>query len=424
MENFGLNFCLLSVALLILDIACQPEDALLTDQIDRFELVSRHNVHASSLDTLEALTVGNGEFAFTVDITGLQSFPEAYKNGIPLSTQSQWGWHSFPNSGHFKIDDVAQIFESCNGRSFPVATQHNDGRAGEATRWLRANPHRLHLGLIGLVLLREDGSEINPDDIKNIDQELNLWTGRITSKYEVEGHAVRVDLLAHQQSDLVSFRIESELLRLQRIKIRMRFPYGSDCHTCPGYDWDQPEKHQSKVEYQSENSTEISRDLDRTSYRVNAKWSQRVEMKIVESHHFIFSPSEGNSVFEGSIAFDENQQIIAVPTFAEVVENSQLGYKDFWQNGGAIDFSNCTDPRANELERRVILSQYLTKIQCAGSYPPQETGLTYNSWYGKFHLEMHWWHGVHFALWNRLELLEKSLPWYQSVIDLARNTAR
>ena len=26
---------------------------------------------------------------------------------------------------------------------------------------------------------------------------------------------------------------------------------------------------------------------------------------------------------------------------------------------------------------------------------------------GKFHLEMHWWHAVHFALWNRLELLEK-----------------
>ena len=59
-----------------------------------------------------------------------------------------------------------------------------------------------------------------------------------------------------------------------------------------------------------------------------------------------------------------------------------------------------------------MLSQYLTAIQCAGRYPPQETGLTFNSWEGKFHLEMHWWHAAHFALWDRLELLERSLGYY------------
>ena len=37
---------------------------------------------------------------------------------------------------------------------------------------------------------------------------------------------------------------------------------------------------------------------------------------------------------------------------------------------------------------------------------------------------MHWWHAVHFALWNRLELLERSLPWYQSILPVARATAR
>jgi len=60
----------------------------------------------------------------------------------------------------------------------------------------------------------------------------------------------------------------------------------------------------------------------------------------------------------------------------------------------------------------VVLSQYLMAIQCAGSLPPQETGLTYNSWFGKFHLEMHWWHAVHFALWGRSDLLERSMDWY------------
>ncbi len=103
--------------------------------------------------------------------------------------------------------------------------------------------------------------------------------------------------------------------------------------------------------------------------------------------------------------------------------DSRQYWQNFWENGGAVDLSGSTDPRAKELERRIILSQYLTRIQCAGNTPPQETGLTYNSWFGKYHLEMHWWHAAHFALWNRPELLEKSLPWYRSILDKASQTA-
>jgi hypothetical protein len=47
-----------------------------------------------------------------------------------------------------------------------------------------------------------------------------------------------------------------------------------------------------------------------------------------------------------------------------------------------------------------------------------------NSWYGKFHLEMHWWHAAHFALWNRNALLERSMPWYTDAIPQAKATAQ
>ena len=70
-----------------------------------------------------------------------------------------------------------------------------------------------------------------------------------------------------------------------------------------------------------------------------------------------------------------------------------------------------------------MLSRYLTAIQCAGSLPPQETGLTYNSWEGKFHLEMHWWHAVHFAAWDRIDLLDRSLDYYARILPRARATA-
>src|SRR5690606_7071698 len=91
--------------------------------------------------------------------------------------------------------------------------------------------------------------------------------------------------------------------------------------------------------------------------------------------------------------------------------------------GAAVDLAGCTDPRAAELERRIVLSQYLTAIQCAGSMPPQETGLTCNSWRGRSHLEMHWWHAAHFALWGRPALLERSMDWYRRILPRAQETA-
>lgn len=60
-------------------------------EMEREQIVWRHNPEFDRLDPLSPLSVGNGEFAFTADITGLQTFPEQYE--VPLGTQSNWGWH-------------------------------------------------------------------------------------------------------------------------------------------------------------------------------------------------------------------------------------------------------------------------------------------------------------------------------------------
>ncbi len=57
--------------------------------IDRKAVVRRHTIHINKADSLSSLSVGNGKFAFTVDVTGLQSFPAFYKGGVPLGTQSE-----------------------------------------------------------------------------------------------------------------------------------------------------------------------------------------------------------------------------------------------------------------------------------------------------------------------------------------------
>ena len=65
--------------------------AAFAQPIDREALVKRHNVIVRSVDVDSPLTVGNGGFAFTVDITGLQTFADHYhRNGIPTETQARW----------------------------------------------------------------------------------------------------------------------------------------------------------------------------------------------------------------------------------------------------------------------------------------------------------------------------------------------
>ena len=49
------------------------------EAIDRHALVTRNNPEVTAMDSLSSLSVGNGEFAYTVDATGLQTFPEVYK---------------------------------------------------------------------------------------------------------------------------------------------------------------------------------------------------------------------------------------------------------------------------------------------------------------------------------------------------------
>ena len=112
------------------------------------------------------------------------------------------------------------------------------------------------------------------------------------------------------------------------------------------------------------------------------------------------------------------------PASVVAIEQTKQHWRDYWAQGGIIDFSHCTDPRARELERRAVLSQYLLAVNCAGDTPPQETGLTYNSWFGKYHLEMVWWHQTQFALWGHPELLEHSLDWYFCAAPKAREIAR
>ncbi len=402
----------------LLSLAILATGATLADgQIDRETLVRRHNVILRTADPWAPLSVGNGEFAFTADVTGLQSFPDHYRRSIPLAIQTQWGWHSFPNPEGFRLEDTFEVYDTA-GRpvAYPTITRTPAGQ------WLRQNPHRLSLARIGLDFTLDSNPPVTLGDIHEITQRLDLWTGTIESSFSVRGESLRVRTWAHPHIDMIAVRIERDSNFSHPLGVRIEFPYGSGVAVGEPADWNQPAKHRTIPTSRSSRHVQWRRELDRDKYFVRLEWSPDAQLIKRSQHHYSLRFSA--SSFDFAAAFSSQPINNRLPDTTQTAAASRQHWKRFWSDGGAIDLSGSAHPRATELERRIILSQYLTAIQCAGSMPPQETGLTFNSWYGKFHLEMHWWHAAHFALWGRPHLLERSLPWYRSILPEARRTAQ
>ncbi|MCC3154949.1 hypothetical protein Q3A66_17390 [Hymenobacter sp. BT770] len=393
--------------------------------IDRKALVERHRVVNTTTDTLSSLSVGNGAFAFTADITGLQTFPAYYEKGVPLGTESEWGWHRFPNKEGYQFAQSLREYV-LNGRPVSYSVQVKTPGNKDAVDYLRANPHRLQLGNFGFRLLKKNGQPATIHDLRNIRQVLNPWTGELTSHFTLEGTAVDVITVGHQQQDAIAVRVESALLKTGRLKLALRFPFPTAGWADMGTDYSHNDQHRSAIVSQQKGAALLSHQLDTTRYTVALGWAQAATLAPVRPHEFVLSPGKAASVLEVSCRFAPRRAAAPLVSFAATRANSRQQWEAFWKSGGAVDFSGSTDPRARELERRIVLSQYLTKLQNAGSQPPQETGLVLNSWYGRPHLEMHWWHSAHFALWGRPALLEKSLTWYArpDVQAVARGIAR
>ena len=101
------------------------------EPIDRHALVTRHNVTLTNAIPGTVLQVGNGEFAFGVDVTGLQS--------IAGNSLSHWGWHSFPLPAGEKVEDFKLKDYDTHGRLVGYPTDAKG--QGKLYTWLRENPH-------------------------------------------------------------------------------------------------------------------------------------------------------------------------------------------------------------------------------------------------------------------------------------------
>ena len=375
--------------------------------INRRDVVSRHNPVLRALDPRSPLSVGNGEFAFTADPTGLQTFPQPYESRMPLCTQSQWGWHTAPNTTGKGPADLRLAEFDTYGRKVGYATS-SDGQK-PLFDWLRENPHRLHLGRIGFAIDK-------PEDVRFLQQTLDLWTGTLHSEFEWRGQKIAVETCCHPDEDTLAVRVRG------RIPVVFEFPYASSAMNAA--DWAHPEKHSTNRQEAGPHLLHLERRLDDDAYAVIVSWPGiTAEVKRESQHRFVVTSTSNRLAFCCAFRNPRLRDFYSPGGPDDAFAAAEKHWSAFWTSGAAIDLSAAPDPRARELERRIVLSQYLTAIQCSGTIPPQETGLTCNSWYGKFHLEMHYWHAAHFASWGRPALLERSLGWYNAILPSARMKA-
>lgn len=409
MKNTFIQIALLLV-LCVVGLSCSGEKK---PTIDRKAVVDRHKIVSTESSPKSPAQVGNGEFAFAMDITGLQTF---YR----FNTMSHWSWHSAPMDEKTKAETYNGVeYQTCDGKT--VIYENSDPKNPNISEWLGKNPHRYNLGRIGFLLTKKDGTEVVEADLQNAKQEVDLWTGLVTSTFEIEGDTVQVVTSCHAGIDAVAAQVKSPLIVEGRLKVFFDFPYTFGRK--PYRDdyvgtYDMPDAHFTKVQESQIGSLLLERVMDDVRYYVTIEWngeSKAMEPTKDNPHRFVI---EGNSRGELDFvcAYDPTPITGKMPTVDEVERQSAKLWKEFWMSGAAIDLSESTDERWKELERRIVLSQYVMRMNEAGSYPPQESGLVNNGWYGRFHFEMIWWHKVHYALWNRMNLADKSMTVYEKFL--------
>lgn len=228
-------------------------------------------------------------------------------------------------------------------------------------------------------------------------------------------------LVRHPERDMIAARVMSK----GRNGVKFRFPYPTAGHCDDACRWDANRLHSTVIVKKGRNYALLKRTIDSTIYYVAVTWSGKAQLREKSRNYFVLIPKEDAISF--SCEYLENMNDWTGPDsgrkYTSIKTLAANYWQKYWNTGAMADFSACKDSRAKELERRVVLSQYLLAVNDGGSTPPQETGLTYNSWFGKFHLEMILWHEAQFALLGHPELLERSLNWYFKAEPKAREIA-
>lgn len=267
--------------------------------------------------------------------------------------------------------------------------------------------------------------------LTDLNAHLDLWRGHLTSRFHYLDTPVQVTTGVAGQGAIVGTRVASPLLADGALVLRLALP-DPNPGFCPAALWGEEAQGEVILREAGRRRAVVERRLDATTYRVTLRWDAPATAALTDARTLVLTPAPGTAALGVVVAFEPvsgpGKELYAAPAAPPtdvdaVLASSAAFWQEYWNSGTAVELAGSTDSRATELERRIVLSQYLLRASGGGAAPPQESGLVTNTWRGKFHLEMHWWHAAQFAAWGRPELLERSFGWYRSALPTARATA-
>ena len=384
--------------------------------IDRKTLVTRHNIRPR--DITRIIPLGNGETCFGCDRTGLQTFGG--------NTMAHWAWHTFPVPEGVDISAWTETGSLNTGRLTGKGEDLVPPELAETARYMFDNPHSVNLGRLSFV--HADGTPLEKAEITDSRRECHLWSGHLETTFRLGGKAVTVTGCVHPRQHAFAAKITGEA----GLAIALDFPYASTAFSGAMGTYDAEEFSYTLGEFSghdrhetlfapAENSCRITRHMDDLHYWADLSWDNAC-LEITGPHGLVLRPM--GETLELTLRYRQEENRLPVPTFAETLAASANAYEDYWRSGGAIDLSGSTDERWFELERKIVLSQYLMAVQSRGSWPCAEAGLMFiDMWRGQFHMEMTWWHIAHYALWSRMECADEQLTCFQAFLPMAKKLA-
>ncbi|RPD65393.1 hypothetical protein L226DRAFT_531023 [Lentinus tigrinus ALCF2SS1-7] len=391
-------------------------------RINRHAIVSRYNPVRTASSDSTPMQVGNGHFAFGADVTGLQTF-------LPFAIMSDWGWKNDSLPAGMTQADI----DNYRGVVWDGVQYMFDGPQ-PMDQWMVSNPNRVNLGRVGLLFLDGSGSTANvtENDLVGTRQELDLWSGTMSSTFQWQGEDVEVQTVAAQSSDTVAVTVTSPLMETGQLGLFLDFPWndGKSEFEAPFVGlWNATSNHTTALSTGAglgDNvRAAVAHTLGTTTiFTFVGGDNFSIARVSADEHRYTIIPATAGRSFSVSIAYTPGQ-IKSLPSVEAVEEDSQQTWQEYWSGNGFVDLvTGSTDSRAEELQRRIILSQYLLHVNEAGNTPPQESGLVNNGWYGKFHMEMFFWHSAHWALWNNWDLLDRASSVYSRFLPTSIQRAQ
>ncbi len=322
--------------------------------------IIKYNLKFNHIDSKNPVTIGNGDFAITLDQTGTQSLYEIYKD-IPLSTMSNKNWF-YKDKKDIKPSYV-------DGKAYMLFNLDNDPNY----QTNRQYPFKYSFMQI---LLYDNDKLIDINNIKDVEQELDLYKGIVTSSFNYREKINKTTSFIYQDHDEFNFKLQSDNLNLA-----LKFNY-------PSY---------TKNGYRQDILPNVLVKEDRITLLYDDKNSLSFKLKSSSKYQIV----------ENTLIFDDNNVSFSL-ALDEIKEGKFLD--EFWKCDNGIIIDN------EELVKKMVLSKYLLHVNSTGIYPPQESGLTYNCWNSKFHLEMHLIHSLWNIYNNHVDDLVKSFDYYLSIM--------